>query len=455
MEKRTRLSSYTKIVLAVSAFLFLVDALLGSVLAIRTVDRMKKVIQGKILEIALSAANLLNGDHLEVLTYEDEQNQTDIYMESYNILKAFKTSSIDDNAELAYIYCIVERDNKYVFSVDPSDDPGEFLAEETTTTAALVAAFDGNPGFDEESYVDRWGDLLSAYAPVFGSDGKVKAVVGVDVWAEWYHKEIYSSAILIGGIMLFTIALGIASTVFIVKKVRKKIDALSLEMSDLETDVNELLAEIKIPDKEVMVEDESSEDSQKDHLNVLRKQINYTRKELKNYLDYTHQQAFMDSLTKLGNRNSYYELIKKINEQIQNDKRTSFAIAIFDINGLKEINDSHGHEEGDKAIKIAADTLSEAFSKENCYRIGGDELVAVYIGLDEEGIKNRMLDFDEILAEKVKTYSLKFSLTLSKGYALFDGNKDKNFASVFSRADKLMYEEKTNYYKKAETNRRK
>ena len=66
-----------------------------------------------------------------------------------------------------------------------------------------------------------------------------------------------------------------------------------------------------------------------------------------------------------------------------------------------------------------------------------------------------MLDFDEILAEKVKTYSLKFSLTLSKGYALFDDNKDKNFASVFSRADKLMYEEKTNYYKKAETNRRK
>ena len=451
MEKKSRLSSYTKIVLAVSAFLFVVNALLGSVLMIRTIDRMKKVVQGKILEIAVSAANLLNGDHIEMLTYEDMENETDIYMESYNILKSFKTSSIDDNAELAYIYCVVERDGKYVFSVDPSDDPGEFLVEETIRTDALVAAFNGTAGFDNESYVDRWGNLLSAYAPIYGSDNKVKAVVGVDVWADWYRTEIYSNALLIGGAMLITVGLGIASTVFIVRRVRKKIDALSLEMSDLETDVNELLDEIKIPDKEEEKEVlEDSGESQKDHLTILRNQINVTRKELKNYLAYTHQQAFTDSLTRLGNRNAYYEIIKKINAQIQENGRASFAVAVFDINGLKEINDTYGHEEGDKAIKIASDTVSEAFGRDNCFRIGGDELVVVYAGLDEENMKNRMLDFDEILSEKS---GLQFTLTLSKGYAIFDINKDTNFASVFGRADKQMYTEKTKFYK--ESNKRK
>ena len=454
MEKKSGLSSYSKIVLAVSAFLFLVDALLGSVLAIRTVDRMKRVIQGKILEIAYSAANLLNGDHIELLTYEDEENKTELFMESYNILKAFKTSSIDDNAGLAYIYCVVERDGKYVFSVDPSDDPGAFLEEETITTPALVAAFDGNAGFDNISYVDRWGNLLSAYAPVYGSDNTVKAVVGVDVWAEWYLKEIYSSALLIGGIMLVTIGLGIASAVFIMKKLRKKVDDLSVEMADLETDVNELLTEIQIPDKAI-VEETDAADNTNDHLAILRQQIKFTRKELKNYLDYTRQQAFIDALTKLGNRNAYYDAVKKINEQINIDKRTSFAVAVFDINGLKEINDKLGHEFGDKAIIVTADTLSEAFSRENCYRIGGDEFVVIYIGLDEEGMKNRMLDFDEILSENIKTKTVDFKLGISKGFALFDVKKDKNFASVFSKADKLMYVEKSEYYKKAETNRRK
>ena len=454
MEKKSGLSSYSKIVLMVSAFLFVVDALLGSVLVIRTIDRMKRVIQGKILEIAYSAANLLDGDHIEMLTYEDEENKTELFMESYNILKAFKTSSIDDNAGLAYIYCIVERDGKYVFSVDPSDDPGAFLEEETITTAALVSAFNGTAGFDEVSYVDRWGNLLSAYAPVYGSDKTVKAVVGVDVWAEWYLKEIYSSALLIGGIMLVTIGLGIASAVFIMKKLKKKVDALSVEMDDLETDVNDLLAEIQIPDKEV-VEENDFDDGENDHLAVLRKQIKYTRKELKNYLDYTRQQAFIDSLTKLGNRNAYYDAVKKVNEIIQNDKHASFAVAVFDINGLKEINDKHGHEAGDKAIRMAADTLSEAFSKENCYRIGGDEFVVIYIGLDEEGMKNRMLDFDEILSENIKSSSIDFTLTISKGFALFDSKKDKDFGAVFSKADKLMYAEKSDYYKKTDTNRRK
>lgn len=455
MEKKSGLSSYSKIVLAVSAFLFLVDALLGSVLAIRTVDRMKRVIQGKILEIAYSAANLLNGDHIELLTYEDEENKTDLYMESYNVLKAFKTSSIDDNAGLAYIYCIVERDGKYVFSVDPSDDPGAFLEEETITTAALVSAFNGKAGFDNVSYVDRWGNLLSAYAPVYGSDNTtVKAVVGVDVWADWYMKEIYSSALLIGGIMLVTIGLGIASAVFIMRKLKKKVDSLSIEMADLETDVNGLLAEIRIPDKEIG-EDSDFEDEQNDHLAVLRKQIKLTRKELKNYLDYTHQQALIDSLTRLGNRSAYYDAIKKINELINNDKRASFAVAVFDINGLKDINDKFGHEAGDKAIRIAANTISEAFIRENCYRIGDDEFVVIYIGLDEEGAKNRMLDFDEILLENIKMNSLDFSLTISKGFALFDGKKDKDFSAVFSKADKLMYAEKSEFYKKGETNRRK
>ena len=120
-------------------------------------------------------------------------------------MSAFKTTSIDSNAGLAYIYCLKEiTEDKYVFSVDPSDDPGGFLTEETIKTHALQKAFDGEAGFDDRSYVDRWGDLYTAYAPVRGSDNHIEAVVAVDVWASWYKKEIYSNAV---AIILITVIL--------------------------------------------------------------------------------------------------------------------------------------------------------------------------------------------------------------------------------------------------------
>ena len=79
MKKTRKLSSYSKIVIAISAFLLSVDVLFGVVFTIRSVDRMKRIIQGKITEVAGTAANLLNGDEILSLTKEDHDNETEAY----------------------------------------------------------------------------------------------------------------------------------------------------------------------------------------------------------------------------------------------------------------------------------------------------------------------------------------------------------------------------------------
>lgn len=448
MKKTRKLSSYSKIVIAISAFLLSVDVLFGVVFTIRSVDRMKRIIQGKITEVAGTAANLLNGDEILSLTQEDHDNQTEPYKRNYDILAAFKTSSIDTNAELAYIYCLVHIDGKYVFSIDPSDDPAEFLVEETIDTPAMEKAFEGVAGFDDVSYVDRWGDLYTAYAPVFGADGKVKAVVGVDVWASWYKGEIASSVGLTAILTGATLVLGIAATIIIVSRIRKKIETIGAEALELDDDIDKLLMEVDlIPNHDLSQVELGDDDNDKNTLTVLRKHIYLDKENISKYLNFTHQQSLTDKLTKLGNRTAYYDLVKVVERQIANNERVFFAIAIFEINGLKELDDEYGYDMGDKVILEAANIVAEAFTKERSFRIGGGIFAVIYQNIEPAALDNRLKDFDEILDDKNSSGEFPFELSIARGYSLFDPKQDKKFSAPFTRAAQMMDKEKEEFLK--------
>ena len=446
MKRNRRLSSYFKIIIAVSSFLLLADVLFGVVFTIRSVDRMKRVIQSKITEVAGTAANLLNGDEIYSLTQEDKDNETEAYTRNYDILAAFKTSSIDANAELAYIYCLVHKDGKYVFSIDPSDDPAVFLVEETIDTYAMERAFEGVAGFDDDSYVDRWGDLYTAYAPVFGSDGTVKAVVGVDVWASWYKQEIYSNIGLIAIVTGATLLLGLGVTIVILMQVQKKVNNVTREMSTLNDDIDNLLNEFKLApehDASQIVLDDDNND--KNTLTMLRKEIALGRINLDRYLNYSHQQSLTDKLTLLGNRNAYYEQVKKIEKSIDNNERVFFVVALFEINGLKELDDEYGYDLGDKVILETASIISETFTKERSFRIGGGVFAVIYQNMNEEALENRIKDFREILDDKNNSGELPIQISISQGYAMFNPKEDKKFSGPFSRAAEAMDKEKAKY----------
>ena len=452
MKKKQGLSSYTKIIIIVSSFLLLADVLFGVVFTIRSVDRMKRIIQGKITEVAGTAANLLNGDEILSLTKEDKENETPEYKRNYDILAAFKTSSIDANAELAYIYCLVHIDGKYVFSIDPSDDPAEFLVEETIDTIAMERAFEGYPGFDDDSYVDRWGDLYTAYAPVFGQDGTVKAVVGVDVWASWYNKEIASNVGLIAVITGITLVLGIAVTFLIVARIRKKIDIIGEEMDLLDEDIDKILNEVNlVANHDASSLELANDDNANNRLTTLRKQIVLSRTNIDRYLNYTHQQSMTDKLTKLGNRTAYYDLVKVIERKIDNNEKVFFAVVIFEINGLKELDDEYGYDMGDKIILTTANIVSEAFTSERSFRIGGGIFAVIYQNIEPASLENRLKDFNEILDDKNSGNEFPFKLSIAKGYTLFDPKVDKKFSAPFTRAAQMMDAEKEKYLESLKT----
>ncbi|MBQ7479536.1 MAG: response regulator [Selenomonadaceae bacterium] len=178
-------TDHPTVFIALAASLLLaVNALLGFVLIDQSKAAMKTLIQNRMLDIANTAADMLDGEVLKNLKAEDKG--TPPYQQVNDTLAFFQ-----DNIELKYIYCIQAKGEKeFVFSVDPTiEDPGEF-GSPIVYTEALYQASKGRAAVDEEPYTDAWGRFYSAYSPVFDSAGQVAGIVAVDFSAQWYDDQI-------------------------------------------------------------------------------------------------------------------------------------------------------------------------------------------------------------------------------------------------------------------------
>lgn len=148
--------------------------------------------------------------------------------------------------------------------------------------------------------------------------------------------------------------------------------------------------------------------------------------------------ANQDPLTGVKSKHAYIEEEGRINKLIHEKIAGPFAIAVCDINGLKEINDSHGHSVGDRLIKDACKKICVVFQHSPVYRVGGDEFVAILRGADYD---NR----DELLAEmdlQNIASSNNGECTVAAGIAEYLPGTDNFVSDVFDRADKKMYESK-------------
>lgn len=154
--------------------------------------------------------------------------------------------------------------------------------------------------------------------------------------------------------------------------------------------------------------------------------------QLKNH-DLTKELMFLgahDALTGLGNRYALNQALLLLSEM-----SVTVGVCYTDINGLKTINDEKGHEEGDHIISSTAELFSAIFKKKYCYRIGGDEFVAIVPDVEE----SKFIELVEKLKVKTK------GIALAIGYEWSRSTKDIN--RVIKNADEDMYKDKAQYYK--------
>lgn len=202
----------------------------------------------------------------------------------------------------------------------------------------------------------------------------------------------------------------------------------------------------ELPEKELSM-DERTFEGKVSMINRMATFIKVTTTELEEANRKLSEMAVVDGLTGVGNKTAYLEKIHSLDDAIRRGT-ASFTVYVFDLNGLKEINDKYGHESGDMAITDAAEALKTVFGKENLYRIGGDEFIAVFDGMKKPDTERCFADLEKAMRSLDLTGKLyKEPLAIAKGAAAFCPGEDKEYRDVFRRADQSMYEEKTAYYK--------
>lgn len=150
----------------------------------------------------------------------------------------------------------------------------------------------------------------------------------------------------------------------------------------------------------------------------------------------------IDPLTGVFSRFAYNDMMESYNNQAPED----FVAFLIDINGMKVVNDTLGHEAGDELICGAADCIMKAVgNKGRTFRIGGDEFV-VFGTMKKEQADETFLEMNRIITswsgEKVK------SLSVSAGYALASEFTGYSIEDLTKEADKAMYEQKKEFYRR-------
>ena len=157
--------------------------------------------------------------------------------------------------------------------------------------------------------------------------------------------------------------------------------------------------------------------------------------------EHLHLSANRDSMTGLRNTTSYTSWVARFDKAIENDP-FDFGIVVFDLNNLKETNDTYGHEAGNKLIITSAKLIADVFKRSPVFRIGGDEFVAVLQNQDLENYEELLALLESQTQNTFINGNKQIPIKMAIGFSQFEHGKDSQFADVFKRADKAMYENK-------------
>jgi diguanylate cyclase (GGDEF)-like protein len=146
--------------------------------------------------------------------------------------------------------------------------------------------------------------------------------------------------------------------------------------------------------------------------------------------------ANVDALTGVRNRHAYLDAEEHLDRMVAEELHPEFAITIFDVNNLKDINDSEGHTAGDQYLKNACKIICDIFKHSQVYRVGGDEFAVISQNEDYENIEALINQVNEHNANAKASKGI----VIACGMAKFEN--DACVATVFERADQNMYKNK-------------
>lgn len=289
---------------------------------------------------------------------------------------------------------------------------------------------------------EPYGWLVTAGAPVYDKDHKVICYAMVDISMDAIRSQQRNFTMSLGLLLLvLTIVIGAVSILvvhrFIVQPVNMLSNAAEHYTAGNETEEIDRLR-IKTGDEIQSLYNSIKQmmhdiNGYIDNLMTTTQELTQTRIKA----DQMDELAHRDALTGVGSKLAYDQKMRELDEDIRQEN-ASFGIVMVDMNYLKKMNDTYGHEKGNEAIKKTCTLICNVFKHSPVYRIGGDEFVVVVKGRDKDNLPKLIDQFNETVSQTDGKPWEKVSAAV--GYALYDG--EANADEVFRKADHMMYENK-------------
>lgn len=184
------------------------------------------------------------------------------------------------------------------------------------------------------------------------------------------------------------------------------------------------------------------QESSRDEIGLLAKNMNKTMDLMKIMVRDLKTEAFQDKLTGVKNVSAFEKQVLELNREISDPlNHLAFGLVMVDLNGLKGVNDTYGHEKGNVVIQLTSKTICNLYQHSPVYRIGGDEFLVL---LRHGDYANREALWQQLLPYlRKRDYTLKEpweQISFSAGHAEYMPGTDTSFEEVFRRADESMYQ---------------
>jgi diguanylate cyclase (GGDEF)-like protein len=148
---------------------------------------------------------------------------------------------------------------------------------------------------------------------------------------------------------------------------------------------------------------------------------------------------YADTLTGCHSRAACVSLLENLEDQ----RNMRISIIYMDLNKFKYVNDTFGHNQGDKLLAIFGKVLKSVFGKIGFVgRMGGDEFIAVLCDTNDAEIEKMCTEVECILLEQSKALDFPYVISSSYGYASRNVGQPETMSEIMQQADERMYKNK-------------
>ena len=361
------------------------------------------------------------------------------------------------DVEYLYIYQIKEDGCHVVFDLDSPDvkgsEPGEVIEFDEAFYPYLDDLLAGrriNPIVSDEKY----GALLTVYHPVYDKNHVCQCYIGVDfsmdILSTYGTVFIVKLITMLIGFFVMVLAFGLRiamdNVIIPINTMAYCADAFAYNSEEARAANVEQLRRLDICTGDE-VENlyraflKTTEDSMNYVENLLHAKVEV--EVMKEQVSAMDELAYKDALTGVRNKTAYDQYIMRLEGEIFRGE-AAFGIVMIDLNYLKRINDTYGHEQGNTYLKQCCELVCAVFDHSPVFRVGGDEFIAV---LEKNDLKERDTLIAQLKAEMKKRADSKLlepweQVSAAVGLAVYEPGKDRSADDVFKRADKAMYADK-------------